>query len=250
MKLLLDIGNTRAKWAVLEGGKLSQQGAAVHRGQPGSAWLGELDSIEARPEEILVANVAGHLVAEALGGWAQARHGRQPRFVKANRAAGGVENSYEHPEALGVDRWLCMIAAWRRVHGAVLCITVGTAMTVDAIDRRGRHAGGLIVPGYAMMVEALLGQTSDIARAARLEPPRAQGMLGCNTASAIDLGARHAMAALIGRVAGWVEGQGGGMPRVLLGGGDARRIEPLLGLRVEIVPDLVLEGLAVLAEDD
>jgi type III pantothenate kinase len=142
-----------------------------------------------------------------------------------------------------------MIAAWRRVQGAVLCVTVGTAMTVDALDERGRHAGGLIVPGYGMMVEALLGQTSDIARAARLEPPRAEGMLGRNTASAIDLGARHALAALTERVAAGLAQPGGARPRVLLGGGDARRIEPLLELQVEIVPDLVLEGLAVLAED-
>jgi type III pantothenate kinase len=74
-------------------------------------------------------------------------------------------------------------------------------------------------------------------------------MLGRNTASAVDLGARHALSALAARVALWVEREGGVAPRVLLGGGDAAKIEPLLDLQVEIVPDLVLEGLAVFAED-
>jgi len=250
MKLLMDVGNTRAKWALLKEGKLAHHGAAVHRRQAGTGWLRELDEIDGKPEAILVANVAGPAMAGTLENWARERHGQPPRFIKARRAAAGIVNAYEHPEALGVDRWLGMIAAWRRVGGAVLCVTVGTAMTVDALDERGRHAGGLIVPGYAMMVEALLGQTSDIAGAARLEPPRADGMLGRNTASAIDLGARHALAALVERVTSRITRPGGATPRVLVGGGDARRIEPLLDLRVEVVADLVLEGLAVLAEDD
>jgi type III pantothenate kinase len=250
MKLLVDVGNTRLKWAVLDRGKLSRVGAAVHRQLPCAEWLRGLDAIEGQPEALLVSNVAGPALADALGAWAQQRHGLQPRVVQASRAAAGIENSYDRPEALGADRWLGMIAAWRRVQGPVLCIAAGTAMTVDALDERGRHVGGLIVPGYDMMVNSLLGQTSDIARAAQIEPARAQGMLGRNTAAAIDLGACHALAALIERVAGWVARQGGAAPPVLLGGGDAQRIEPLLDLQVEIVPDLVLEGLAVMAEGE
>lgn len=249
MKLLVDVGNTRAKWAVLERGELSRGGAIVHRPQRTGEWVHGLDAIEGPFEAILVANVAGPAIGHALGEWALARHGLRPEFVQASRAAAGIENSYERPEALGADRWLGMIAAWRRVRGAVVCIAAGTAMTVDALDARGRHTGGLIVPGYDMMVDSLLGRTSDIARAAALEAPRAHGMLGRNTASAVDLGARHALSALAARVALWVEREGGVAPRVLLGGGDAAKIEPLLDLQVEIVPDLVLEGLAVFAED-
>lgn len=248
MKLLVDVGNTRIKWAVLDNGKLSRLGAVVHRQVPAADWLVALDAIEGHPEAILVANVAGPAVAGLIRNWAHTRHGQQPAFVQASRAAAGVENSYEHPEALGVDRWLGMIAAWQRVHGAVVCIIAGTATTVDALDERGRHTGGLIVPGYDMMVDSLLGQTSDIARAAKLESPRADGLLGRNTAAAVDLGARLALAALAERVTDWVGKQGGVTPRVLLSGGAASRIEPLLELPVETVPDLVLEGLAVLAE--
>jgi type III pantothenate kinase len=248
MKLLVDVGNTRVKWAILDKGKISRFGAAVHRQLPSAEWLAGLDAVEGQLEAILVANVAGPVIGDALGAWARVRHGQQPQFVQASRAAAGIENSYERPEALGADRWMAMIAAWRRARGAVVCVIAGTAMTVDALDERGRHTGGLIVPGYDMMVDSLFGQTSDIARAAKLEPPRAHGMLGRNTASAIDLGARHALAALAERVTGWVGRQAGATPRILLGGGDASRIEPLLDLQVEIVPDLVLEGLAVLAE--
>jgi type III pantothenate kinase len=248
MKLLVDVGNTRAKWAVLEQGRLSRAGAAIHRGLRDAEWLGGLDALAGPCERILVSNVAGPAVAHALGEWALARHGLRPEFVHATRSAAGVENSYDHPETLGADRWLGMIAAWRRVHGALVCIAAGTAMTVDALDPQGRHMGGLIMPGYDMMTDSLLRRTSDIARSASLEAPLANGILGRNTAAAVELGASHALSALAERVVDWVRGESGAVPRVLIGGGDAARIEPLLNVQADVVPDLVLEGLAVIAE--
>jgi type III pantothenate kinase len=248
MKLLVDIGNTRAKWAVLADGKLSRRGAVLHRGVPSAGWVRGLDAAGDRYEAVLVSNVAGPAAAHALGEWALARHGLRPEFVRATRTAAGVENSYDNPESLGADRWLGMIAAWRRVHGPLLCIAAGTAMTVDALDGGGRHLGGLIIPGREMMIDALLRRTSDIAKAASLAPPAAEGMLGRNTSAALELGAAHALAALAVRAVEWVAGETGVQPRVFLGGGDAPQIGPLLGLAVESAPELVLEGLAVLAE--
>lgn len=248
MKLLVDIGNTRAKWAVLADGQLTGRGAAVHRGRRQEEWASGLEELGGPLERILASNVAGPAAAHALGEWALARHGLRPEFVVATRAAAGIVNSYERPESLGADRWLGMIGAWHRVHGALVCIAVGTALTVDALDGRGKHLGGIIVPGYDMMIDSLLGRTSDIAQGVLGGPPRESGVLGRNTAAAVDLGARHALAAVAERVIRSVERQSGAVPRVFLGGGDATRIEPLLGLQVEVVADLVLEGLAVLAE--
>jgi pantothenate kinase type III len=75
-------------------------------------------------------------------------------------------------------------------------------------------------------------------------------MLGRNTAAAIELGASHALAALALRSIDWVSRLVGTPPRVFLGGGDATRIEPLLGVGVELASGLVLEGLAAIAEGD
>jgi type III pantothenate kinase len=248
VKLLVDIGNTRVKWAILGPDGPHGQGAAVHRGAPAGRWLAGLDALAGPIEEVLASNVAGPAPAHALGEWALARHGLRPVFVHATRAAAGVENSYDHPETLGADRWLGMIAAWRRVRGPLVCVAAGTAMTVDVLDARGRHLGGLIVPGCDLMSDSLLHRTHDIARGASQQAPRGGGMLGRNTAAAVDLGSRHALAALVERVVGWADAQVGAAPRLLLGGGDAGRIEPLLEVPVQVVPDLVLEGLAVIAE--
>lgn len=247
MKLLVDVGNTRAKWAVLSGGRLAGSGAVMHRGVPSADWVRGLDNAAVACERILVSNVAGPAVAHAIGEWALARHGLKPEFVRASREAGGIRNAYEHAEALGPDRWLGMIGAWQRAPGPLVCIAAGTAMTLDAVDAGGVHLGGLIVPGCDLMIDTLMRRTSDIAQAAQLAPPAGGGMLGHNTAAAIQLGSAHALAALAVRTIDWVTGVVGARPRVYLGGGDAGRIEPLLGVPVEVTSGLVLEGLAYLA---
>lgn len=248
MMLLIDIGNTRAKWATLAEGRLSRCGAVLHRGVPSADWVEGIDAIERHYERILVSNVAGPVAARAIEEWAGRRHGLKPEFIRASAQAGGLVNAYDRPESLGPDRWLGMIGAWHRVQGPLVCVAAGTAMTLDAVDGTGRHLGGLIVPGRDMMIDALLRRTSDVARRAAIAPPAADGMLGRNTAAAVELGAVHALAALVGQTVADVARRVGGPPRVFLGGGDAARLEPLLGMPVEMSPKLVLEGLAVLAE--
>ncbi len=248
MMLLIDVGNTRAKWATLADSTLSRCGAILHRGVPSGDWVDGIDSADHRYERILVSNVAGPAATRTLEEWAQRRHGLQPEFVRATAEGGGIVNAYDDPATLGPDRWLGMIGAWRRVRGPLVCIAAGTAMTMDAVDGMGRHLGGLIVPGRDMMIDALLRRTSDIARGAAMAPADGDGMLGRNTAAAIELGAVHALAAVAARTIAEVSRQVGVQPRIFLGGGDAARIEPLLGLPVEVSPQLVLEGLAVLAE--
>jgi type III pantothenate kinase len=249
MRLLLDVGNTRLKWAQLEDGRLGARGAATHRDAAPAEWLAPLDAVAGRPEAILVANVAGPAVAHSIGEWALERHGLRPRFVQATPRAGGVANAYEHADALGVDRWLGLVGAWRRARSPLVCVAAGTALTVDAVDGGGRHLGGLIVPGYALMIEALLRRTSDIAPGMGRAPAAADGMFGRSTAAAVELGALHALAALAARAIDAAAERCGAMPRVFVGGGDAARIAPVLGRTAEIAPDLVLEGLAVVAAE-
>lgn len=249
MKLLVDVGNTRAKWAVLTEGGLTRSGAAMHRGVPAADWVRGLDKAAEGCDGILVSNVAGPGAAHAIGEWALSCHGLRAEFVRATREAGGIRNAYEHAESLGPDRWLGMIGAWKRTGRPLVCIAAGTAMTLDAVDGSGRHLGGLIVPGHHLMMDSLMRRTSDIAPAASRTPAAGGEMLGHNTAGALQLGVPHALAALAERTIDWVAATVGEPPKVYLGGGDAGRIEPLLGRRVELASGLVLEGLAVLATE-
>ena len=160
-----------------------------------------------------------------------------------------LTNGYLDPGLLGADRWLALIGAWTRERSALCVVDAGTTVTVDSVDAEGRHLGGLIVPGIQMMRESLMRKTSDIARAAEHSTPSLAGVLANNTVGAVSRGAVFALAGLADRAAEFIEQSTGTRPKLLITGGDAGMIIGIMGSRAEIVPDLVLRGLAAVAAE-
>jgi type III pantothenate kinase len=150
---------------------------------------------------------------------------------------------------LGSDRWSALIGAWTKARSALCVVDVGTAVKVDSVDAAGRHLGGLIVPGIYMMREALMTKTSDIAEAAEHSTPSMAGVLANNTMGAVSRGAVFALAGLADRAAEVIEQSTGVKPKLFITGGDAGMITGTMRTRGEIVPDLVLQGLAVIAAE-
>ncbi len=256
MKLLLDVGNTRIKWALHDGGPLIERGFVRHRGVPAGTWVGGLPRRDGMTS-IIVANVAGEVLEAALRDWARrTAPGLEVRFLRAAANAGGVRNAYAVPELLGVDRWLGMIGVRRTCGDAFLLVGAGTAFTVDLVNEGGRHCGGLIAPGRSMMIETLREKTGNIASAAAAAPASSDGMFGLNTAGAVDRGASYALAGLVGHAIR--EGMAlCGSLRLFVHGGDSGDVFDIVADRhvhelkagVETMNDAVLVGLAVLARE-
>ena len=67
-------------------------------------------------------------------------------------------------ESLGVDRWLALLAAHRHAPTEPLMVLdCGSAITLDLLVVGGRHLGGYIVPGLALMRSSLLSETAGVA---------------------------------------------------------------------------------------
>lgn len=248
MQLLIDIGNTRIKWARLDEHGLGAFTAAVHADWGREELRASLVGAAERPERVLVSNVGGARIADLVSSVSNEAWRVSPEFFHSTAEAGGVRNAYPEPAKLGVDRWLAMIGA-RAMYSGLLCITsVGTAMTIDALDSQGQHLGGTIVPGPDLMVSSLLKNTSDIAARARAGEVSI-GLFANNTLGGIRQGAAHALAALIDRSAAALQREIGEPPMLLLTGGASSRVEPLVVTSNKTVPDLVLRGLAVLAAE-
>jgi type III pantothenate kinase len=117
----------------------------------------------------------------------------------------------------------------------------GTATTVDVLDREGRFHGGLILPGLALMREALATRTADLPAMSGeyRELPR-------NTFDAIASGCLQATAGAIERLFRPFAGEPDAL--CLLSGGAAPTLVPHLALPLRTVDNLVLEGLARIAE--
>jgi type III pantothenate kinase len=251
--LLVDIGNTRVKWAPLEGRRIGRSRAAVHSAWSAAAYARCLLGKKPHPTRLWVTSVAGLEVNRALA--TAARRARVPAtFVTVPRSGGGVRVGYFEPWRLGVDRFVAAVGAHELFPGMPLCVVgVGTAMTIDLIGADGRHRGGVIIPAPALMVDTLFARTHGIHRRARGGASRSSGgtlLFGRSTRDGVVQGARHAAAALIDRAVDEGRTLLGRRPLVVLTGGEAAAVRPLLRSSFVGVPDLVLRGLAVLARGE
>jgi len=246
--LLVDIGNTRIKWARLDGGRLGTARAAIHSTWRSGDYARRLFGPGRALERMLVASVAGSRVDRMLA--AAARGAAVPaRFVTVPRRAAGVTVGYLEPWRLGVDRFVAAVGAHHLFKGVATCVVgVGTAMTIDLITAAGLQCGGVIIPAPGLMVDTLLSSTHGIRRRARGGALGAAGLFGRSTRAAIVQGSRYAAAATIDRAVEEASALLGRRPLVVLTGGEAQAVRPLLRSSCVRVPDLVLRGLAVLSQ--
>lgn len=245
--LLVDIGNRRIKWARCEAGRLGARHAAAHSGWGAADYRRRLFGRKAPAQRVLVSSVAGAHVNRSLAKAAR-RAGVAAEFVKVPRRAAGVSVGYLEPWRLGVDRFVAAVGAHHLFRGVALCVVgVGTAMTVDLIDARGRHRGGVIIPAPALMIETLLARTQGIRRRARGGARGGAGLFGRSTRAGVLRGARYAAAGLVDRAVQEAVLLIGRKPLVVLTGGESAAVRPLVTSASVGVPDLVLRGLAVLA---
>jgi len=256
VNLLIDIGNTNLRWASQEGPGIGAPQSVRHGGGAPIDLLAAWDGL-AVPHRVLIGNVGGEAVGTAVARVVRALWGLEPEVAVTRTECLGVRVAYRDPSRLGVDRWLVLLAAHARQAGAVLIVDAGTAVTYDLLLADGTHLGGLILPGIEMMRAGLFAGT----RISRPVPDAVidQGMnetsaadpWGSDTATAIALGSVQALGALADRLYERLaeRGQGPG-PAILLTGGDASRLAGVITRPCELVPDLVLQGLARLAGDN
>jgi type III pantothenate kinase len=249
--LLIDIGNTRIKWARFDGERLGRQRAAVHSGWGGEDYARQVIGSGPRLDRILVASVAGARVDRSLALAARRARAPAPEFVVSQRRAAGVTSGYLEPWRWGVDRFVAAIGAYHLAKGRAVCVVgVGTAMTIDLVDAAGGHRGGAIIPAPTLMVDTLLKNTDGIRRRAQGGAGGGNSLFGRSTRAALVQGSRYAAAALIDRAVGEARALvRGRSPLVVLTGGGASSVQPLVRSACVCVPDLVLRGLAALSSE-
>jgi len=240
VNLLVDIGNSRLKWALSAQGELVA-GAALFNSAVTEATLAEVWRGLSAPEHLAISCVSVRRLAGIVRAAAAALWPGLPIIeAKSEAQAFGVTNAYPQPEKLGVDRWLALLAARRHYMSPVLVVDCGTAITVDVLDESGRHLGGMICPGLTLMKKALHAGTEALG----YEDSAFVGGLAHDTAAAIHSGVLTAATGLIEHVFS-------AQPepcRLLLTGGDAALIAGRLGCDCRVDADLVLRGLSLLLE--
>ncbi|MEW6729299.1 MAG: type III pantothenate kinase [Pseudomonadota bacterium] len=246
MRLAIDVGNTRVKWAFGQGGAQ----AVEHRGRDLRALLRHAWTDQPRPEAIHVASVAGETVDEAIRLAAQdCWPGVSLTFLATRAECCGVQVAYARPERFGVDRLAALVAAHAGSAGVpVVVVDAGTAVTVDALDAQGRHLGGVIMPGLRLLSESLLGGTAAVSAGMAFPALTAGEALQASTEAGVAAGARCMFVGGALHAIEVARREAGTGAHLYLTGGDAAILVPSLGGGHVLRPDLVLEGVVLMAE--
>ena len=241
MKLLIDAGNTRIKWSVVDGsgGWLRSGNLPVGQASELPKLFADLQGVQ----QIWVSNVAGEEIALHIRDIFAGRL-IQPRFIVAQEAQYGVRNGYSSAAQLGSDRWAALIAAWHLVQGKCLVVNCGTAITVDALSAQGEFLGGLILPGIELMQHSLAVatnqlKTGQVGQGKYIQFPQ-------NTADALFSGAIQAGCGAIQRQHALLGDAGA---PVVLSGGSAGVLQENLNLPLRVVDNLVLQGLLLISQE-
>ena len=246
MILELDVGNSRIKWRVLN--RDSQAGDLRAGVLVGGAEDSAVNLFKSMPHDIRLSAARGccvgsvSLLAELVKG-VKERWGLELDVAKVSAQCGGITNSYDEVQRMGVDRWLAMIAAFNRQKRACVVVDAGTALTIDLVADDGRHQGGYILAGLSLAVKALENNTGIALRNRNFSPLSGPGT---STEQAVLGGALNSSVSLILEALGLLR-RADSEAIAYLCGGDAELIAQALRSRGEpgftVEPDLVLDGL-------
>jgi len=242
MILALDCGYSRLAWGLADEERWVAEGTVANQ-EIGTLALRDWQNLP-RPTHVVGVNAAGEATRVRVEAQL-ARWRTMPHWLIATGEACGVKNRYALPSQLGADRWAALIAARQRLTQELLpqaCVVVNarTAITVDALDAAGVFRGGVILPGINLMLQGLAANT------ALKMPPGRYDDFPLSNADALFAGALQAICGAIEQMRRRLAGEAG-LTKCFVASGAAAEIAPHLTAPVEVVDNLVLEGVLALA---
>ena len=232
--LTVDCGNTTVRCRRPDGEVFATPSASPEAGRlaafAGEAGVGRAVAVSVVPSALAT-------VREAL------RTASIPLDVAGEDLPCPLALDYATPATLGADRWLAAFAAHRRF-GAAVVVDCGTATTVDVVTGAGRFRGGAIAPGLPALAIGL-------GRAAPALPPpdlgAAVSVPARSTQASVDAGVVLGHAGAVERLVREARRSLSEPSRVVATGGHAAGLLALVDFDAAHVPELLHEGLALLA---
>ena len=162
----------------------------------------------------------------------------------------GMPLRYQPATSLGPDRLVDALAA-RSAYGApVITVDFGTATTFNVVDAAGVFIGGAIAPGVGIAAQALADAGARLTRIALLpasETPQVGRSTEQGMRSGLLLGFAGLTRGLLDRLEAELRQDGAGRPTVVATGGLVYHIAPWVPRIDHVVPDLILDGMRLIA---
>jgi len=248
MLLAIDIGNSLIKFGVFDGDKLFDKFSIATKRDYRSEEL-HFDRLKFAGDKLLkvVTVMVSTVVPELIDVVREASRSQfkvTPTFVDHN-ANFGIENKYDPPTAVGIDRLVNASAAVEKYGTPVIICSFGTATVIDAVNKKGEFVGGIIAPGVKLMSESLHQQTAQLPS---VDIERPDKVIGNSTAEAILSGVVNGQIAMADGLIKQIASELGAKPRVIATGGFSHLIADTIKTVSVIDENLTLDGLRLLAE--
>lgn len=231
MIILLDAGNTSVTCGKYHGGRMLVQKSLDHDTVP-EYVINTHKSGRNNDTEVILSSVVPSFTS-LLKKRLRSVRGLRLRIAGVDLPV-HVKHKYKNQYKLGIDRLVNIYGALRIYHPPMLVIDFGTAIKADYISARGVFEGGMILPGPELSFQALLGRAARLPKKARL-PRKAGPFLGRTTLSCMQSGIMQGYGAMTDGLIERFRARHGRELRVLLTGGFARHLKPVMTSRGTLV---------------
>ena len=251
--LVVDIGNTQMVFGLYEGEKLCSHwrlSSSHNLTSDELAWQlhGMFEQFGHQPKNIngiIAASVVPHLDS-TLSEACERICGIPAAFVGSPEVKTGMAVDYKNPREVGADRIANAIAAKKEFGAPVIVLDCGTATTFDIVSPQGHYAGGLIIPGMEISLEALCKRAAKLPEAT---VTRTETLIGRDTVTSMQAGSYWgAVESYSGIIRRLREEPGYQDAQIVATGGLVSLLEKDLPEITHHEPHLTLTGLHLLAE--
>ncbi len=168
--------------------------------------------------------------------------GKTPLVVKHSLDT-GMTIAIDDPKSMGADRIVGSVAAMNEYPLPLAVFDLGTANTMDVVDRNRVHQGGVIWAGIKTSLNALAANASQLSHI-EIEAPA--DVIGKNTVDCMRSGMVFGNAAMIDGLIDRVEEELGEKLTVVATGGLARTVISHCKHHVIYDEDLLIKGLIII----
>ncbi|MBK6363516.1 MAG: type III pantothenate kinase [Saprospiraceae bacterium] len=231
MNLVIDVGNSRIKYAIFEDGNIIKSDRLDKE-----AFASFLEMITTYSIKTVIFSASG----KYDDNWISGLRSKYTTIFFDKTTPLPITICYETPESLGRDRIAGCVGAWKHFPGQTsIVIDMGTCITTNIINKNGEYLGGTISPGVQMRAKAMHDFTKNLPLV-ELELP--VEYIGRNTIHSMQngilRGTYYEVQSFIDNITPLFD-----VNNVILTGGDAKYFGNLLNFEIFALPNLVLEGL-------
>ena len=168
--------------------------------------------------------------------------GKQPMVVGPGLKT-GLNIRMDVPGQVGSDRIVAAVAALAEYPAPLILMDMGTATTIEVVDKDSSYIGGVIFPGVKISLEALTSRAAQLPGISLDQPKK---VIGKNTVDCMRSGMIYGTAAMIDGLVERMEEELGYKTTLVATGGMAQFIAPLCNREIILEKDLLLKGLNII----